>query len=125
MKTIAKAKYLKISPQKLRSVADLIRGKNINNAFSILMVTKKKGCLFIKNLLKNAVNNIQQKDSMDNLDIDKLYVEEIYVDGGPVAKRWMPRAMGRATKIRKRTSHLTLCLVEKNIGKNTSKGRKK
>ena len=125
METVAKARYLKISPVKLRSVADLVRGKNINKAFGTLAVTQKKGCLFVDRALKNAVNNIQNKDVDNSLDVDALYIKEIFVDEGPSLKRWMPRAMGRATKIKKRTSHLTVCLAAaQKKGKEQNSGSK-
>ncbi|MBU0650525.1 50S ribosomal protein L22 [bacterium] len=115
MEFIAKGRYLRVAPRKMQAVATLIRGKNINTAFNILAVTKKRSCYFIEQVLKSAVAN--SKDSgqhPDNkVDEDKLYVKEIYVGEGPSIKRWLPRAMGRATMVKKRMSHVTIKLEEK------------
>jgi large subunit ribosomal protein L22 len=112
MGTMAKGKYLRITPRKLRGVADLVRDRDVSDAFSILSVTKKRGCLFVEKVLKSAVANAQ--NNLDNpVDIDKLYVKEIFVDDGPMRKQWLPRAMGRATIVKKRSSHLTVNLDER------------
>ena len=110
MEVRSKAKFLKVPSKKLRDVADLIRGKNINLALNILKVTNRKASYFINQALKNVIANAQNKN--DKVDVDKLYIKEIFVDEGPMSKRWMPRAMGRATTIRKRTSHLTVKVDE-------------
>lgn len=117
MEFVARSRYLRISPRKLRGVIDLVRGKNINTAFNILAVTKKRGCALAKQTLKSAVSNSERKlnvEGKEHADIDKLYVKEIYVDQGPTQKRWLPRSMGRATKILKRSCHLTVKLGIKN-----------
>ena len=113
MEFVGKAKYLKITPRKLRCVIDLVRGKNVNKAFNVLTVTNKRGCSFVEEVLKNAVNssqNIKKEETQEHIDVDHLYIKEIYADEGPTQKRWLPRAMGRATEILKRTSHLTVKL---------------
>ena len=102
-------RYFRISPRKARLVADLIRGKNLQEALRILTFTKKKAAKPIFKLLESAMANAKQKDP--ELDIDKLYVEKIYVDEGPTMKRFMPRAMGRATRINKRTSHIVVSVA--------------
>jgi len=108
---IAKASlsFLRVAPRKVRLVGDLIRGKNVEEALSILQFTHKSSARALAKLLKSAVANADQKGGVN---VDKLYVESLFVDGGPVIKRWMPRAMGRATPIRKRTSHVTLTLEQ-------------
>ncbi len=110
MEVRAVSKYLRISPRKARLVADLIRNKNVDEALTILKFTPKKGARFISKTLRSAVANAENTDAMD---MDSLYVKAIYVDEGPRLKRWRPRAMGRATQILKRTSHITVVLGER------------
>jgi large subunit ribosomal protein L22 len=98
-----------VSPRKVRIVADLIRKKNVNEASGLLTYMPQKSAFLLKKLLDSAIANARQKKYID---VDNLYVKSIMVDGGPVLKRFMPRAMGRATKIRKRLSHITLILDE-------------
>jgi large subunit ribosomal protein L22 len=109
--TIARAKLsqLRISPQKVRLVADLIRGKNVEEALTILQFTPKSSARPLAKLVKSAVANADQAGA----NVDKLYIETLFVDGGPLIKRWMPRAMGRATPILKRTSHVTVTLDQR------------
>lgn len=104
-------RYARISPRKARVVADLIRGKDVDEAFSILKFTPKKAARIIEKLLKSAVSNAEA--SPDIVDVDSLYVKTIYVNQGPVLKRIRPRAMGRAYLIRKRTSHIYIELDER------------
>jgi large subunit ribosomal protein L22 len=98
-----------VSPRKVRIVADLIRKKNVNEASGLLTYMPQKGAFILKKLLDSAIANARQKKYVD---VDNLYIKTVMVDGGPVLKRFMPRAMGRATKIRKRLSHITLILDE-------------
>jgi len=98
-----------VSPRKVRIVAELIRKKNVNEASGLLTYMPQKGAFILKKLLDSAIANARQKKYVD---VDNLYVKTVMVDGGPVLKRFMPRAMGRATKIRKRLSHITLILDE-------------
>ena len=105
----AKLKYIRVSPQKARLVVDLVRGKKVSDALSILAFTRKKSSKLVSDLLKSAVANAE---STKNMDPDNLYISSIFVDGGPSLKRFMPRAMGRATKVIKRTSHITVVLKE-------------
>lgn len=110
MEVAARAKYARISPRKARLVADLVRGKAVEEALNTLTFTKKAFAKKLTKLIKSAVANAQQNT---NMDVDTLWIKKIYVDGGPTLKRFMPRAMGRATMIRKRTSHVTVVLDEK------------
>ncbi|OGQ37046.1 MAG: 50S ribosomal protein L22 [Deltaproteobacteria bacterium RIFCSPHIGHO2_12_FULL_43_9] len=110
MEACAKTRYLQISPRRMRLVADLVRGKMVNNAIEILRFTNKKGARLISKSIKSAVANAEQTKQID---IDTLYIKRIMVDGGPLIKRWLPRAMGRANRVLKHTSHLTVVLEEK------------
>lgn len=103
----ATLKYTRISPQKARLVADQVRGKRVDEALNILAFMNKKGAKIVRELLSSAVANARGKNFED---VDSLRVSEIMVDGGPVLKRQMPRARGRASRILKRTSHITLVL---------------
>jgi len=109
MEIVAKAKGMRISPIKVRIVGDLIKRKNVNEAMGILEFTPRKGAFILKKLLDSAIGNARQKKYVD---VDTLYVKNVVVDEGPALKRFLPRAMGRATPIRKRMSHITLILDE-------------
>ena len=106
----AVARYIRISPRKVRIVIDLIRGKSVNEALAILKFTPKAASEVVIKLLNSAIANAE-----NNLDLnrDNLYVAEIFADQGPTLKRVMPRARGMAFQIRKRTSHITVILDEK------------
>jgi large subunit ribosomal protein L22 len=110
MEVQAKLRFVRIAPRKARLVADLIRGKGSEEALNILTFTKKAPAKIIIKLLKSAIANATQKKTID---IDRLYVKQIAVDQGPTMKRYQPRALGRATTIRKRTSHIQIVLDEK------------
>ena len=109
METKAVAKYLRISPQKARLVADVVRGMNAEKAVTALRFMPKKAARIIRKVLESAVANA---DQLEAVDVDTLYVKEIIVDGGPMLKRFSPRAQGRATRILKRTSHITVVVAE-------------
>ncbi len=109
MEAKAVARNIRISPQKARLVADVVRGKPVNEAMNILGVLPKKAARIIKKVLESALANADQNMS---LDVDSLYVKRIYVDKGPMLKRWRPRAMGRAYSIKHRLSHITVILDE-------------
>jgi large subunit ribosomal protein L22 len=109
MEIVAKARLMRIAPLKIRIVGELIKKKNVNDALGILEFTPKKGAFILKKLLDSAIGNARQKKYVD---VDTLFVKNVVVDEGPVMKRFMPRAMGRATPIRKRMSHVTLVLDE-------------
>jgi large subunit ribosomal protein L22 len=109
METRAVAKYIRISPQKVRLVADLVRGKKVEDALNILMFTPKGSAPVIAKLLKSAVANAGQKEGVD---VDTLVVKQISVNEGPTMKRFRPRAMGRGTRILKRMSHISITVEE-------------
>jgi large subunit ribosomal protein L22 len=102
--------YLRMSPQKVRLVVDLIRGRAVEEALNILTFSPKAAARPLGKLLKSAVANA---DTKGGFDLDKLYVATATVDEGPTWRRWLPRAMGRATRIRKRTSHVTIVLDQR------------
>jgi large subunit ribosomal protein L22 len=109
MEARAVAKYIRISPRKVRLIMNEIRGRRIEEALNQLSFAPKKGAFILKKLINSAVANAEQNFEMD---VDKLYIKRIYADEGPTLKRFRPRAMGRAARIRKRTSHLTVVLDE-------------
>lgn len=112
----ARAKYVRISPFKVRPVVDLVRGKSVDEAKEILLLNQKKASKIVGKLIDSAVANVIQlnedKNKEIDVDIDNLYVHRIFVDEGPTWKRFRPRAMGRYTRILKRTSHITVILDE-------------
>ncbi len=110
----AQAKYVRIAPRKARLVADLIRGMSVNQAEAELYLSPKRAGSHVLKLLRSAMANAKEAKK----EMEKLYVKEIRVDGGPSLKRWKPRARGSAGKIEKRTSHITIILSE---GKNPEK----
>ncbi len=106
----ASLSYLRVSPRKARIVANLIKGKDLDEALQIMKFTNRKASGPFYKLLKSAEANA---DNLGTVDIDNLYVKTITVDTGPTMKRMLPRAMGRATIIRKRSSHVTVVLDER------------
>jgi large subunit ribosomal protein L22 len=104
----------RVSPQKARLVADLVRGKDVGHALELLTFTQKKSALLIKKLVESAVANAEYKASREggSIDVDNLVVQEIFVDQGPTLRRFRPRARGMATKILKKTAHITVVLGE-------------
>lgn len=109
METKAVAKYIRISPQKARLVADVVRGMEVDTAITTLRFMPKKAARILRKVIESAVANADQNDSID---VDTLFVKEIHVDGGPMLKRFRPRAQGRATRILKRSSHITVVVAE-------------
>ncbi|HDJ23537.1 MAG: 50S ribosomal protein L22 [Candidatus Aminicenantes bacterium 4484_214] len=108
----AAGKYIRISPLKARLVADLIRDRYVGEALTILKYSrKKKASSVIEKVLRSAIANAQQKSP--NVDVDDLYISRIFIEQGPTWKRFRARAMGRATRILKRTSHVHIFLEEK------------
>jgi len=107
MEARAKLRYARLSPRKARLVVDMVRGKQVQDAMNILKFSPQKTAAVLLKLVSSAVSNAEQKGVSD---VDKLYVKTISVDQGPVLKRFMPRAQGRATRIRKPTSHITVIL---------------
>jgi large subunit ribosomal protein L22 len=110
MEAQAVAKYLRLSPRKVRLSADLIRGKQVEEALNILSFTPKFGAKVVSKVVHSALANARQNKSID---VDTLFVKTIFVNQGPTLKRFRPRPMGRAGKIRKRTCHITVVLSER------------
>ncbi len=109
MEARAVGKYIRISPQKARLVADVVRGMSAAQAITTLRFMPKKGAEILQKIIESAVANAAQDAATD---VDNLYVKKVFVDGGPSLKRIRPRAQGRATGIIKRTSHITVVLDE-------------
>ena len=105
----AKLSYARISSRKVKATIDLIRNKNVGEAMAILKLTPKAAAELVEKLLKSAIANAENNFGMDT---EKLYVAEIYANQGPTLKRVRPRAQGRAFRINKKTSHITLVLKE-------------
>jgi large subunit ribosomal protein L22 len=105
----AHLRHARISPRKARLVADVVRGMGVGEAVSTLKFTPRKAAGIIRKVLESAISNASASHGVDE---DKLYISRITVDEGPTLKRWRPRAMGRATRIRKRTSHIAVALEE-------------
>ncbi|WP_120167054.1 50S ribosomal protein L22 [Thermohalobacter berrensis] len=110
MEARAIAKYMRISPRKVKVVADLIRGKNVDEALAILRFTPKKSARMLEKVVNSAVANAENNHGMDR---DKLYISQVYANQGPTLKRWRARAQGRADMIRKRTSHIGVVVKER------------
>lgn len=108
MATSATLKYARISPQKLRLVADLVRGLPVDRALNVLTFSNKKAAAILRKLVNSAVANAEHNDGAD---IDELKIMEIYVNQGPSLKRLRPRARGRADRILKRMSHVTVTVA--------------
>ena len=109
MATLAKLKNARISAQKVRLVADQIRGMPVVNAINLLTFSNKKAAKIIKKVLESAIANAEHNDAAD---VDELRISEIMIDEATTMKRWRPRARGRANKILKRMSHVTVAVSE-------------
>jgi len=111
----ATLRFLRVSPRKTRLVVDLVRGKSVNEAVFALSVTRRAASEPISKLIQSAMANVLRAAEEQNQEIstDNLYVQEICVNEGPTLKRFRPRAMGRATRIDKRTSHVTCVLAQR------------
>jgi large subunit ribosomal protein L22 len=105
----AQAKYVRMSPRKARLVAEHIRGRSVPEARAVLAFTSREAAGVLQKVLQSAVSNAEANHGIAE---DRLYVKATYVDAGPVMKRWRARARGRVARIRKRTCHITVTLVE-------------
>jgi large subunit ribosomal protein L22 len=111
MESTAHLRFLRMAPRKIGLVADLVRGKPVGDALNILRFTRRAAAKPVAKLIKSAIANASDL-SKGQVDIDTLVVKAISVDQGPTARRYMPRAMGRATRINKKTSHIHVVLAE-------------
>ena len=93
------------SPRKVRAVADMIRGRSVDDAISILRLQQRKAAKMLSKVLGSAIANAAENEKAD---VEKLVVSKVLIDGGPIVKKWMPRSMGRANRIQSRTSHVTV-----------------
>jgi large subunit ribosomal protein L22 len=107
----AVVRHVRMSPRKVRIVANMIRGKSLGDALGILALLPKRSAKVISKLVSSAAANVEDT-SKGKADVDSLVIHEIVVDNGPIIKRWMPRAMGRANRIQRRTSHITVVLSD-------------
>ncbi len=115
MQARAVSRYNRHSPQKMRLVVDLIRGRSVNDAYAVLQYTKKKAAETVTKTLRSAVANARDKADQQGelVDVDELYVKEAYVDMGPYYKRWRAAAMGRPARIQRPTAHVTIVVDRK------------
>ena len=111
MEARAKARYVRVTPRKVNQLLDLVRGQDVESALTQLTFSKRHASTLVEKLIRSAVANAVQADS--GVDVEDLYVKEALVGPGPIMKRWLPRAQGRATPILKRTSHVTIIVDEK------------
>ena len=110
MEALAKHNFSRTSPQKARLVVDLIRGKGVEEALNILTFSKKSAASLIKKVLESAIANAEHNEGAD---IDDLCISRVFVDEGPIMKRIMPRAKGRADRVLKRSSHITVVVSDR------------
>lgn len=113
MEARAIAKFIRVSPRKARMVVDLVRGKKLEEALAILRYTPNKAADVVTKVVKSAAANAEHNYEMDK---DDLVISQIFVDQGPSLKRVMPRAMGRADIIKRKTSHITVVVSDKKEG---------
>ncbi len=113
MEVRASSRFTRITAQKARLIVALIRNQQVEKAIALLEYTPKRGARMVLKTLRSAIANAE---STQNVDVDALYVKRAYVDEGPTAKRFLPRAHGRATKIFKRTSHITVIVDARRAG---------
>ncbi|KAA3618134.1 MAG: 50S ribosomal protein L22 [Calditrichaeota bacterium] len=114
MEAIAKARYVRMSPRKMRQVVDLIRGKGVDDAINVLHFSGKRAATPVEKTLRSAVANAMSSEEHGKLDPHSLYIKEVRVDMGPSLKRFKAGAMGRPMRIRKPTCHLTLVVTDIN-----------
>ncbi|MFQ6617665.1 MAG: 50S ribosomal protein L22 [Fidelibacterota bacterium] len=114
MESKAISRYIRQSPRKLRQVVDVIRGKDVETALSLLHFSTKRASVPIEKAIRSAISNMLNSEGGSDIEPEDMVIKEIFVDEGPTMRRYRPRAMGRATIIRKRSSHLTVVLSTKN-----------
>jgi len=123
MEARAIAKYVRVTPRKVNIVLELIRGQDVDYALTTLRFSKRHVAKCIEKTVRSAVANAVQEDS--SLDVEDLYVKDALAGPGPIMKRWLPRAQGRATPILKRSSHITIILAEKGARPGKRGGKKR
>jgi large subunit ribosomal protein L22 len=110
-------RYIGTSPRKMRLVIDLIRGKGVEEALSILHFTTKAAAKTAEQVLRSAISNVQNKEESGRVDTATLYIKEAFVNGGAMAKRVLPAPMGRAFRVRKRSNHITIVVAQREEAK--------
>jgi len=110
MEAKAILRFCRVAPRKARIVADMIRGRNVEEAISLLEFTPKRSAQIVRKVLHSAIANAEDTSEVD---VDRLFVKRITVDQGPTLKRYRPRAQGRAFRINKKTSHIVLVVAER------------
>ncbi|KPJ50412.1 50S ribosomal protein L22 [candidate division TA06 bacterium DG_26] len=113
MEARAVSRFVRVSPRKARAVVDLIRGKDVSEALTVLKFLRRRAGKFVEKVVKSAASNAIDIAGKNKLDMDRLYIKEARVDEGARMKRFRPRAYGRASMIRHRTSHITVVVEEK------------
>jgi large subunit ribosomal protein L22 len=108
MEAVAKSKYIRISPRKVRQVLDMVRGMDVEDALNTLHYTRKNAAQAISKTINAAFHNLGNVEEGERVDMSDVYIKEAYVNSGPTLKRFRPMSMGRAGRIRKRTSHITI-----------------
>lgn len=116
---IAKLRFLRMGPRKVRLITDMVKGRKALRARDILALTNKRAVTPVLKLLNSAIANAKNNFKLNE---ETLFIKNITVDGGPMLKRWMPKAHGRATPIRQRTSHITMILKVVEKGEKSAKG---
>lgn len=112
MQAEAEAKYIRISPRKVKQVIDMIRGKAVEEALNLLHFSPKAACVSVEKVLRSAIANLLDQEGGAKVNTEELVIKDIRVSQGPTLKRFRPRAMGRATPIKKRSSHITVVIGE-------------
>ncbi len=108
IEAVAKARWVRVGPRKMRLVADMVRGKGVREAVNILHFSTKRASIPVEKTIRSALANLLAKEEAAKVDPSEVYIKAIMVDEGTILRRWRARAMGRASRIRKRTSHLTV-----------------
>ncbi len=122
MKIRAHARFVRVPPRKAREVIDLIRGEDVSRALSVMDCCPRKAAVYIKKVVQSALANARADKKVE---LERLYIAAATVDEGPSLKRFIPRAMGRATPIKKRMSHITIELDERKKEESPDTGQKK
>jgi large subunit ribosomal protein L22 len=106
MEAVASARFVRVAPRKMGLVSDMVRGKPVEEAFSILHFSPRGASVPLEKLLRSALSNLLQQEGSKKIETEDVIISEIIINEGPTLRRFLPRAMGRATRIRKRTSHV-------------------
>lgn len=108
MEAVAKSKYLRMSPRKVRQVLDIVRGMDVEEALNTLHFTRKTAAEAISKTINAAFHNLGNIEEGERIEMENVIIKEAFVDSGPTLKRFRPMSMGRAGRIRKRTAHITI-----------------